>query len=265
MISPFLIPYSCINGTHGTVYNGASEVDPCDDVYFGSDFKMYINYGNTNIQSSFALGEDRIEVNNNNDIYDYKEALKHLFIKTSGVYNSSDGYDYTSSIPKCGTSGASSYFCATYPTVSDIKLLTNLGINMDVNSNNKFNVTRPGFYFITFNTTVDEDQVPISKLTIRMYKEGDDWTKSTGIKEFDNIDAKPNAADPHKIGVFLSVGTYDIMVKVKDNWTKYGCASRSGKDFGSVTTDCGKCCDDSENYDTTPFKDDTNSKCNLCF
>ena len=213
--------------------------------------------------------------------YDYEQALKGLFIKTkSGSAPSGASYTISSydglkginvdKIGKC-PENESSIYCATYPTISNIKLLNNLSINVDPDSQGKFNVIRPGFYYVTFNTNVNEEQVPISKLTVRVYKEGDDWTSDTGLKELDNLDAKPLPTNPHKIGIFLSSGTYQIMAKVVDNWTKFGCASSPSKDFSNVISDfsnvisdCSKCCGDGE--EKTPFKDEIgNSQCSDCF
>ena len=212
--------------------------------------------------------------------YDYRKALGHLFIKTKDLSSDPTGATYQfgkynflqgetidgnlKRIEKC-PENESNIWCATYPTISNIKLLNNLSINVSPDSNGKFNVVRPGFYYVTFNTNVNEEQTPISKLTLRVYKEGDDWTSDTGIKELDNLDAKPIVTNPHKIGIFLSSGTYQIMAKVVDNWTKFGCASSPSKDFSSGNSNCGKCCGDEE--EATPFKDEIKSDgpCSLCF
>lgn len=82
--------------------------------------------------------------------------------------------------------------------------------------NGKFDVAKNGFYFISFNSNVDAEQVPISKLTIRVKETDDFFTSNTGINTFTNIDPKPNTNNPHKIGTFLSAGTYQIMIKYSD-------------------------------------------------
>jgi len=206
--------------------------------------------------------------------YDYRKALGHLFIKSKSIGSDNRGatYDFLQGvtidgnlkkIEKC-PENESHIWCATYPTVSNIKLLNNLSINVSPDAQGKFNVVRPGFYFVTFNTNVDEEQTPISKLTLRVYKEGDDWTSDTGIKELDNLDAKPLSTNPHKIGMFLSSGTYQIMAKVVDNWTKFGCTSSPSKDFGSGNLNCNTCCEDGE--EKTPFQDEIeNGECSQCF
>jgi len=249
------LPYSCANGPHGDIYSGSgTEMStPCEGLYIAVNdgYKVKFDENKTYKNTSYSFG--RLEI-------DSRIGLKGLFITGTGISYSSDSYDYTGTIPKC-ISGQSSLWCATYPTVSNIKLLNNLSINVNPDFQGKFNIVKPGFYFVTFNTNVNEEQTPISKLTLRVYKEGDDWTSDTGIKELDNLDAKPLSTNPHKIGMFLSSGTYQIMAKVVDNWTKFGCAASPSKDFSSVNSNCGKCCAGNE---TIPaFKDNTN--CRFCF
>lgn len=130
--------------------------------------------------------------------------------------------------------------------------------------NGKFNVTKNGFYFVSFNSNVDAEQVPISKLTIRVKETNDSFTSNTGINTFTNIDPKPNTNNPHKIGTFLSAGTYQIMIKVEDNWLKYGCASNPVEDFSSNY--CSECCNDTGTPKLNPFMDDdSNEECYNCF
>jgi len=131
--------------------------------------------------------------------------------------------------------------------------------------NGKFNVTKNGFYFVSFNSNVDAEQVPISKLTIRVKENNDFFTSNTGINTFTNIDPKPNTNNPHKIGTFLSAGTYQIMIKVEDNWLKYGCASNPVKDFSSHS--CSECCNNTNlEYLSDAFVDKPSfENCKQCF
>jgi len=247
--------------------------DSCDALYF--------NNSNSNIYIYPAISTSELGSNSYSSLadHDYRYALRHLFLKTksfsdSGASYTADSYNFFEGeqiglinykIQKCseGESHTPEEWCAYYPTISNIKLLNNLSINVDPDSQGKFNVIRPGFYYVTFNTNVNEEQVPISKLTVRVYKEGDDWTSDTGLKELDNLDAKPIATNPHKIGIFLSSGTYQIMAKVVDNWSTYGCASSPSKDFSSVA--CKKCCNNSEQGAPLPaFKDQNKNDKNYC-
>ena len=174
-----------------------------------------------------------------------------MFIKASGIKGDNTSYDYlkgeTNSfselvkIEKC-PENESSTWCATYPKIRDIRLLNNLSININPDANGKFNINRPGFYYLTVNTEVHEEQVPISKLTLRVYKKGDNWEEGINKKELDYLDAKTSLANPHKIGIYLSSGEYQIMAKVEDNWGKYACTATPSKDFSDGQNDCGKCC-----------------------
>jgi hypothetical protein len=259
------LPYSCVNGHNDTIYVNGSNKTPCEALQLNIN-----NYKISPATSSFDADLSYGSLVGNSH---YENSLKRLFIKSKSIgsvpsgatYTFPSSYNYTSSsnISECTSEDLENNYrwCAIYPTISNIKLLNNLSINVSPDSNGKFNVIRPGFYYVTFNTNVNEEQTPISKLTLRVYKEGDDWTSDTGIKELDNLDAKPLSTNPHKIGIFLSSGTYQIMAKVVDNWTKFGCTSSPSKDFSSVNSNCGKCCAGNE---TIPaFKDNTN--CRFCF
>ena len=187
----------------------------------------------------------------------------------SGLVTGDSNVQSNDILNKCtnNTRTSETDFCAVYPTISNIKLLNNLNIAVPVDSNGKFNVSKGGFYFISFNSNVDAEQVPISKLTIRIKGEEDSFTENTGINSFTDIDPQADTNNPHKIGAFLANGTYQIMVKVEDNWSKYGCASPN-KDFSSANSNCGQCCNNTDvDHYSSPFVDFNNdfNKCEVCF
>jgi len=291
-------PYSCKNGTHvdwiriQTTSNGGTwGISPCEALYFNDSASgTKISVATTTATFNYAEENKKYStIENWGDNYTESLYLRHLFIKTSDVDMDNTSttvsqHDYSGLttrdpnvssddiLNQCSnnTRTPETDFCAVYPTVSNIKLLNNLNIAVPVSSDGKFSVSKGGFYLVSFNTNVDAEQVPISKLTIRIKGEEDSFTDNTGIKTLTNIDPQADTNNSHKIGAFLADGTYQIMVKVEDNWSKYGCASSPSRDFSSATSNCGQCCNntDTENK-SDPFvdynKNDDYNNCDQCF
>lgn len=261
----FGFPYSC-NSYGKTVNINNSFVNSCASLFFNNSVqtpKISARYGsNINLEESYlySTGDS------------YKDKLKHIWLKTSPVTSDSDySYIANSNFPISFTTNSNRVpeekYEAVLPDIvtnngEKIRLFSSIGLEINSDNNQKFTVTSPGFYTISFNTRVDKEQTPISKITIRIKENAQTWTKGVGQNIIINkVDPMSDPQNPHRLIKYLPQGVYQILVKVEDNWGFYRCAGLGG--FDGNNSDCDNCCKNSL-YDLTSFEQFSNPFCEEC-
>lgn len=101
------------------------------------------------------------------------------------------------------------------------------------NTNGVYKIEKAGFYVLTFNTTVDAEQMPIKKLSVRIKNTGDsdEWGNPSAVIDLYNIDPMPDSNNPHKIVRYLQAGDYYVLIKLEDNWGFYQCLGHPNSGF----------------------------------
>jgi hypothetical protein len=253
-------PYSC-NSFYRTANIAGGPKNTCSILYLDEDENriMVLGYNEEDpsdltVQHFYDLSGvnyGATSIGNNNwewpNIIDY---LKHIWVRLKEIVGGDDqSYDFTENeedlppnylaIDKDQDDRPSSTsFYARYPRIENITLTDSNGQPVDKEGDD-WKVQNPGYYTLSFNTDVDAEQTPITKLIIRIFKEGSDWTNADGIISQFNIDNLPDNNNPHRITKPLSSGDYKIVVKVVDNWGFYKCDGLNG--FGS-NYNCDSCC-----------------------
>ena len=166
----------------------------------------------------------------------YKDVLKNIYLKAvDAVGTSTPGYNYTgnnsggNNLSNCGPTRTNpNTFCSVLPQINNIKLKNEEGIEIVPASPGVYNIAYPGFYTLSFNTTVDSEQLPIGNLRI-------DWGDGSDFLDLNNIDPFTNTNNPPQFSrQFFNSGTYRLKIKVQDNWGFYSC-------YG-LTSACSGCC-----------------------
>lgn len=152
-------------------------------------------------------------------------------------------------------------FKAVLPKVDNITLspmfssgLLNAKSKIVPNANGVYKIEKAGFYVLTFNTTVDAEQMPIKKLSVRIKnteKTSDKWGNTNSVIGLYNIDPMPDSNNPHKVVRYLQRGDYYVLIKLEDNWGFYQCLGLSGSGFSAST-----CCTDSSPFVNEEICDD---------
>jgi len=91
--------------------------------------------------------------------------------------------------------------------------------------NNVYKIEKAGFYVLTFNSTVDAEQMPIKRLSVRIKQSSvsDQWGNASAVIDLYNIDPMPDSSNPHKIVRYLQAGDYNVLIKLEDNWGFFKC------------------------------------------
>lgn len=146
-------------------------------------------------------------------------------------------------------------FKAVLPKVDNITLspmfssgLLNAKSKIVPNANGVYKIEKAGFYVLTFNTTVDAEQMPIKRLSVRIKSTdhiSDMWVKDNAVIDLYNIDPMPDSSNPHKIVRYLQKSEegqgYYVLIKLEDNWGFYQCLGHPNSTFSS-----SNCCQKSE-------------------
>lgn len=94
---------------------------------------------------------------------------------------------------------------------------------------------------LSFNTSVDAEQAPIKRLSVRIKSTdhtSDKWDNEKAVINLYNVDPLPNPAQTHKIVRYLQEGDYYVLIKAEDNWGFYHCLGLPGNGFSG--SDCCK-------------------------
>ena len=191
-------------------------------------------------------------------IYQFKNILKVIWLKVSAIiggssYNFSnvESGQYDTVVSTTASKVSATDFKAVLPKVSNITLspLFSSGLlnakSKISSTNNVYSIEKAGFYVLSFNTTVDAEQMPIKKLSVRIKstEASDKWDNNNSVIDLYNIDPMPDSNNPHKVVRYLQKGDYYVLIKLEDNWGFYQCLGLSGSGFSAST-----CCTDSSPF-----------------
>lgn len=218
---PFGLAQSKINGFLGilTSLDGSGFPYNCS----GGDWCKYLHYDGANEFSLSVSSIGPYVSNTGSSIYDL---LRQLFLKVKTVATGSNLYDFSyggisQDIGSCtGGVRTNNAWCAIYPSISNVSLKDSSGNTINQVSKT-FTITKSDFYTLSFNTTIDMEQAPISRVSI-------DWGDNEACVLVSNVDSKPSATDPFKFVYQLSPGNYSIRIKIEDNWNFWSCWAGSG-------------------------------------
>lgn len=239
-------------------------VDACAFLYFDNGVKLFDPSSNLAYNSIKDLNYEKMQTKSSPS-HNFKEYLKHIFLKVTSIFLPGDSFDYTaetsaSAIPGVSTNRTNrtpeTKFAAVYPKVPADKVQLTNAIGVPVNKKgDTYEVVSAGFYTLSFNTIVDLEQVPISELTIRIKEEKTEWNSDEGFITLKNVDpVPPETNSTHRIFRYLPPGDYKILIKAKDNWGFYSCVGLSGfSDSNKMTKGehCYNCCVGNEFLDKT--------------
>jgi hypothetical protein len=165
-----------------------------------------------------------------------KYLLGNIFLRSYGAYvfnsatrkydNDNFGFDFTSAggdtnaIKQCAGNVRinSNTFCAVYPTLSNVSLFygdNTSQINPNITNGNEFNVAERGIYRLEFNSLVDPEQMPLSKIVI-------DWGDNSGPQTVTDQDQAPTNPPHTFYHYYTSINkSTKIHVIITDNWGQY--------------------------------------------
>lgn len=131
-----------------------------------------------------------------------------------------------------------------YPLLSSGLLSSKAGISPN---NSVYKIEKSGFYVLSFNTSVDAEQAPIKRLSVRIKNtnDSDAWSNEKAVINLYNVDPLPNQAQTHKIVRYLQEGDYYVLIKAEDNWGFYHCLGLPGDGFSG-----SNCCKNKVFYDS---------------
>lgn len=123
------------------------------------------------------------------------------------------------------------YWCLIYPRINNVKLINPMGALASSTPAAGYNVSNPGIYTLSFNSTIDTEQQPMKDLII-------DWGDGS-LQSLVNQDHHPETANPHKVYHYYKGDTINaiIRIKVSDNWGTY-CCSRNGDSCSNAVSAC---------------------------
>ena len=253
------IPYSCVDNDKTSYVSGKNGTDKnCSNMYYNGS-KIVVAKNQSELVSAGKEGR-RYTATTTGAIYQFKNILKVIWLKVSAIIGGSS-YNFSKVdrdnlsnpvIDAVTTKTSATEFKAVLPKVSNITLspLFSSGLlnakSKISSTNNVYTIEKAGFYVLSFNTTVDAEQMPIKKLSVRIknkFDETDGWSSTKSVIELYNIDPMPDPNNPHKVVRYLQKGDYYILMKLEDNWGFYQCLGLSGNGFSDST-----CCTDSSPF-----------------
>ena len=240
------LPYSCVdNGRTSYVSGQTTENNNCSNMYFNGS-KVVVAKNQSELASASAEGR-MYTATTTGVIYQFKNILKVIWLKVSAIiggssYNFSnvESGQYDTVVSTTASKVSATDFKAVLPRVTNISLspllsFGTLTANLKITPNNSvYRVNKSGFYSLSFNTTVDAEQMPIKRLSVRIKNTEDaldKWKSSNAVIDLYNIDPMPDSNNPHKIVRYLQVGDYYVLIKLEDNWGFYQCLGHPKSSF----------------------------------
>ncbi|MFA5421086.1 MAG: hypothetical protein WC280_03645, partial [Patescibacteria group bacterium] len=173
--------------------------------------------------------------------------LKYLYAKITTNYDGSTVYDHTrgglNPIPSCsGTTRGDTEVCYFLPEVNNVKVISSQGEMTPTNGVYTFN--QSSYYTIRFNTKVDVEQTPITRLEAYLVPVNivgtPDWGSKRAVISPIKTDPASSASNPHSVTIYVNSGRYLLAIRAEDNWKYYSCG---GFDFDKDEK-CAACCFD---------------------
>ena len=243
------IPYSCVDNDKTSYISGqTTENKNCSNMYFNGS-KIVVAKNQSELVDAGKDGR-RYTATTTGAIYQFKNILKVIWLKVSAViggfsYNFSnvESGQYDAVVSTTASKVSATDFKAVLPKVSNITLspLFSSGLlnakSKISSTNNVYSIEKAGFYVLSFNTTVDAEQMPIKKLSVRIKstEASDKWDNNNSVIDLYNIDPMPDSNNPHKVVRYLQKGDYYVLIKLEDNWGFYQCLGYPSSGFsGSV-------------------------------
>lgn len=246
------VPYSCgSNGQTSYVSGLTSDNLSCATMYFNGS-KVVVAKNMTELTNAGNEGRRYIEktgggtVASGGTLLEFKNILKVIWLKVSAIiggssYNFSnvDSGQYDTVVSTTASKVSATDFKAVLPRVTNISLspLFSSGLlnakSKISSTNNVYTIDKAGFYVLSFNTTVDAEQMPIKKLSVRIKQNSisDAWNNEKSVISLYNIDPMPDSNNPHKIVRYLQAGDYYVLIKLEDNWGFYQCLGHPNSAF----------------------------------
>lgn len=253
------IPYSCVDNDKTSYISGqTTENKNCSNMYFNGS-KVVVAKNMTELNEAGKDGK-RYTATTTGAIYQFKNILKVIWLKVSAIiggssYNFSnvESGQYDTVVSTTASKVSATDFKAVLPKVSNITLspLFSSGLlnakSKIPSTNNVYKIEKAGFYVLSFNTTVDAEQMPIKRLSVRIKSTdhiSDMWVKDNAVIDLYNIDPMPDSSNPHKIVRYLQKSEegqgYYILIKLEDNWGFYQCLGHPNSSFSE-----SNCCKES--------------------
>ena len=239
------IPYSCVDNDKTSYISGqTTENKNCSNMYYNGS-KIVVAKNQSELVSAGKEGR-RYTATTTGAIYQFKNILKVIWLKVSAViggssYNFSKVGNITGGdiVSTTASKVSATDFKAVLPKVSNITLspLFSSGLlnakSKITSSNGIYKIDKAGFYVLSFNTTVDAEQMPIKKLSVRIKQNSisDAWNNEKSVISLYNIDPMPDSNNPHKIVRYLQAGDYYVLIKLEDNWGFYQCLGHPNSAF----------------------------------
>ena len=249
------LPFSCDSKDRSSYMSGYdSNYNNCNILYFNGE-KIVVAKNKTELEKARGDGRVYPNISSYTDFegFQFKNLLKSLWLKVSAVIG---GYSYDNSYAANasnridlieGPRTNATEFKAVKPKISNVTLhpLLSSGLlssKAGISPNNSvYKIEKSGFYVLSFNTSVDAEQAPIKRLSVRIKSTdhaSDTWNNEKAVINLYNVDPLPNPAQTHKIVRYLQEGDYYVLIKAEDNWGFYHCLGLPGNGFSG--SDCCK-------------------------
>lgn len=246
------LPFSCDSKDRSSYVSGYdSNYNNCNILYFNGE-KIVVAKNKTELEKVRGDGRVYPNISSYTDFegFQFKNLLKSLWLKVSAVIGDSSYDNSYASVSNHidlieGPRTNATEFKAVKPKISNVTLhpLLSSGLLSSKTgispSNSVYKIEKSGFYVLSFNTSVDAEQAPIKRLSVRIKSTdhaSDIWDNEKAVINLYNVDPLPNPAQTHKIVRYLQEGDYYVLIKAEDNWGFYHCLGLPNSD------DLNYCC-----------------------